>query len=168
MSRRPVVESAAAGLAYAALLWWASVCLVGSFRYEGLAAPYWTAIPRLRTDTSGVVMFFVAGVSICISEYYRTRRNGAFLSKPSAVNASEVHPAAWASLYAVCRAVLVLATGLVCYLSFNVVTHPWSQPLQATHLFSWPSESTLRMVSLAACALSAAGLRISAIRSAPR
>jgi hypothetical protein len=168
MSRNPAVESVAAGVAYAALLWWASVCLVGAFRYQGLANPYWTAIPRLRTDTSGVIMFFVAAASIGISEYCRARRNGVLPGKPSTVRDPAAPSAAWASVYAACRAVLVLGTGLVCYLSLNVIVHPWSQPLQTTHLFPWPSESTLRIISLAACAISAAGLRVIAIRRASR
>jgi hypothetical protein len=168
MSRKPAVEAVAAGVAYAAVLWWATVCLVGAFRYQDLANPYWTAIPRLRTDTSGVIMFFVAAASIGISEYYRARRNGVFLAKFSTADASAAPSAGWASVFAACRAMLVLGTGLVCYLSLNVITHPWSQQLQTTHLFPWPSESSLRMFALAACAVSAAGLRVIAMRRAPR
>jgi hypothetical protein len=80
MSSRPVrwlaVEALAAGLAYGAGLCWASVCLVASFRPDGLGAPYWWDVPGLRTDTSGIIAFFILAAGLAASEYLRLRRPG--------------------------------------------------------------------------------------------
>src|ERR1700729_1235254 len=58
------VEAAAAGLAFGSLLEWASTALVGSFRPQYLADPYWRGVPWLRTDTSGFAAFIVAGICL--------------------------------------------------------------------------------------------------------
>ena len=72
-----VVESAAFGLGYTAVLIWSGSALVASFTdYE--ATPYWPAIPHLRTDTTGVIAFAIAIVSLAVSRYLQLgRRNGA-------------------------------------------------------------------------------------------
>ena len=58
-----MVESAAFGLGYTAVLIWSGSALVASFTdYE--ATPYWPAIPDLRTDTTGVIAFAAAIVSL--------------------------------------------------------------------------------------------------------
>ena len=44
--------------------------------------------------------------------------------------------------------VAVLSTGLVGYLSVNAVTHPSTLELHVTHLLSWPSEGTVRVIAL--------------------
>ena len=44
--------------------------------------------------------------------------------------------------------VAVLSTGLVGYLSVNSVTHPSTLELHVTHLLPWPSEGTVRVISL--------------------
>ena len=55
---------------------------------------------------------------------------------------------------AAAETVAVLATGLFGYLSVNAVTHPATQQIQATHLLSWPTEGTLRVVALLLCIVS--------------
>ena len=65
------VEAAAAGLAFGSLLLWASTCLVGSFRQQDLADPYWRGVPWLRTDTSGFAAVILAAACLLVSEYRR-------------------------------------------------------------------------------------------------
>lgn len=158
-----LIESAAAGLAFGSLLWWASVCLVAIFRPQRLAAPYWSSIPGLRTDTSGFCAFLVAAACMAISEYLRLRRSygTAFRSvddrQPPTKNV--VFDQARLISQAVCKSVKILGAGLVCYLSLSTVTHPSTQDIQATHLFSWPTEGTLRIIALIACVLATSILR---------
>ena len=57
-----------AGLGYAAALCWASVCLLASFRPNRLSSPYWSDIPQLRSDTSGIAAFGLAALALCGSE----------------------------------------------------------------------------------------------------
>lgn len=146
------VEAAAAGLAFGSLLEWASTALVGSFRPLDLADPYWRGVPWLRTDTSGFAAFIVAAVCLLSSEHLRLRR------RRSAASAGAVPPptAPGGVLLAMAAAetVAVLATGLFGYLSVNAVTHPATQQIQATHLLSWPTEGTLRVVALLLCIVS--------------
>lgn len=146
------VEAATAGLAFGSLLEWASTALVGSFRPLDLADPYWRGVPWLRTDTSGFAAFLVAAVCLLTSEYLRLRR------RRSAASAGAVPPptAPGGVLLAMAAAetVAVLATGLFGYLSVNTVTHPATQQIQATHLLSWPTEGTLRVVALLLCIVS--------------
>lgn len=146
------VEAATAGLAFGSLLEWASTALVGSFRPLDLADPYWRVVPWLRTDTSGFAAFIVAAVCLLSSEYLRLRR------RRSAASAGAVPPptAPGGVLLAMAAAetVAVLATGLFGYLSVNAVTHPATQQIQATHLLSWPTEGTLRVVALLLCIVS--------------
>ena len=163
------VEAATAGLAFGSLLEWASTALVGSFRPLDLADPYWRVVPWLRTDTSGFAAFIVAAVCLLSSEYLRLRRRRSAASAgavPPAASAGAVPPAArpgqcrprrpGAVLLAMAAAetVAVLATGLFSYLSVNAVTHPATQQIQATHLLSWPTEGTLRVVALLLCIVS--------------
>lgn len=147
------VEAAAAGLAFGSLLEWASTALVGSFRPLDLADPYWRGVPWLRTDTSGFAAFLVAAVCLLTSEYLRLRR------RRSAASAGAVPPptalgGAVLLAMAAAETVAVLATGLFGYLSVNAVTHPATQQIQATHLLSWPTEGTLRVVALLLCIVS--------------
>src|SRR5579862_3923240 len=51
---RLVVESVALGLRYAAVLIFGGAALVAAFSTNE-SLPYWALIPRLRTDTSGVL-----------------------------------------------------------------------------------------------------------------
>jgi hypothetical protein len=121
--------------------------LVAAFSdYE--AYPYWPAIPHLRTDTSGFLAFGVALVSLAVSRYLELRRRGALGDTPvrPVSRSAGVHAA-----QAVADAAVVCATGLVIYLSLNAVTHPWSLPLQLSHLWQGPSEGTSRVIGLAAC-----------------
>jgi hypothetical protein len=142
------VEAATAGLAFAALLGWASTALVGSFRGEDLPGRYWQPIP-VRTDTSGFIAFVVAAICLATSEYLRLRRRRA------APPASPPDRAATVVL-AVAETVAVLTTGLFVYLSFNAITHPGSLLLHITHLLPWPAEGTVRIEALVLCACSAA------------
>jgi hypothetical protein len=130
------------------------------------AYPYWPAIPHLRTDTSGFLAFAVALVSLAVSRYLELRRRGDrgdTQVKPVSRSAG-VH-----AVQAVADAAVVCATGLVIYLSLNAITHPWSLPVQLSHLWPWPSEGTARMTGLAACWIAVATrhyLRATATRPA--
>ena len=66
-----------AGVGYAAALCWASVCLLASFRPDSLSSPYWSGIPFLRSDTSGIAGLVLAALCLCGSEYLRWRRHAA-------------------------------------------------------------------------------------------
>jgi hypothetical protein len=143
-NRKLAVESAAFGVGYTAVLIWAGTALVASFS-EGEANPYWPAIPQLRTDTTGIIAFAVAIVSLAVSKYLQlTRRSGA-PAQPVA------RPAAVVAAQAVAETAAVLGTGLVVYLSLNAVTHPGTLRLQLTHLLPWPSEGTVRVIGLGVC-----------------
>lgn len=145
---RLAVEAVTAGLAFGALLGWASTALVGSFRGEDLAARYWQPIP-LRTDTSGFIAFLVAALCLATSEYLRLQRRREAVSGPP--------PRAAATLVlAVAETVTILATGLFIYLSFNAITHPGSLHLHITHLLPWPAEGTVRVEALVLCVCSTA------------
>ena len=71
---RLVIEAITAGLAFGSLLSWASTCLVGSFRPQGLANPYWPSVPNLRTDTAGLIAFIICAICLITSEYLRLHR----------------------------------------------------------------------------------------------
>ena len=60
---------------------------------------------------------------------------------------------------------VILATGLVVYLSVNTVSHPASLNLQATHLAPWPTEGTLRVIALVLCVFSASQVRAGRARA---
>jgi hypothetical protein len=146
-TRKLVVESVALGLGYAALLIFGGSALVAAFsNYE--AYPYWPAIPHLRTDTSGFLAFAVALVSLSVSRYLTLRRRGARGDTPvkPVSRRAGVHV-----VQAVAEAAVVSATGVVIYLSLNAVTHPWSLPVQLSHLTPWPSEGTARVTALVVC-----------------
>src|ERR1022692_4058372 len=160
-SRRLALEALAAGLAYGAGLCWASVCLVASFRPGNLIAPYWRGVPGLRTDTSGILAFFVLAVCFAASEYLRLDRRRAGAVKPDREVTAGAQPGGTARLLApaISETVALLATGLVVYLSVNAVTHPATLGIHATHLATWPTEGTLRVAALLLCACSAAAFR---------
>ncbi|HVT68867.1 MAG TPA: hypothetical protein VHF26_14040 [Trebonia sp.] len=143
-NRRLVVESAAFGLGYTAVLIWVGSALVGSFGHSD-ASPYWPAIPFLRTDTAGVLAFAVAIVTLTVSRYLQLRRRTIAPVEP-ATRAGGVLAA-----QAVAETAAVLGTGLVIYLSFNAVTHPVTLRIQLTHLLPWPSEGTVRVIGLGIC-----------------
>jgi hypothetical protein len=130
------------------------------------AYPYWPAIPHLRTDTSGFLAFAVALVSLAVSRYLELRRRGDrgdAQVKPVSRSAG-VH-----AVQAVADAAVVCGTGVVIYLSLNAITHPWSLPLQLSHLAPWPSEGTARVTALAVCVVAVATrhyLRATATRPA--
>ena len=151
------IEALTFGLAYGAGLCWASVCLLASFRPAGLSAPYWSAIPHLRSDTSGVLAFFAVAVFLTCSEFLRLSRRRAGTAALDGGAPGERWPALAA--LAAAETVAILATGLVVYLSVNTVSHPASLDLQATHLAPWPTEGTLRVIALVLCVFSAGQVR---------
>jgi hypothetical protein len=143
------VESAALGLGYATTLVWIGSAFVGSFSgYE--AVPYWSAVPRLRTDTAGVLAFAVAAVCLTVAKYLQLARRG------DAPVRRDTRPAGVLALQSVGETAAVLGTALVIYLSLNEVTHPWTLTIQLTHLLPWPTEGTVRVLALAICLLSVA------------
>jgi hypothetical protein len=161
-----LVEAITTGLACGSVLWWVGSSLVGIFRPDDLAIPYWSGLPHLRTDTSGFIAFIVAVVCITSSEYLRLRRRHeegrkAYEARHLGNTDNQVlsgNPIAF-MFQAFCRAVALMSTGIVVYLSLNTVTHPATQYMTATHLLSWPTEGTLRIVALICCVIAVAILR---------
>jgi len=143
-NRKLIVESVAFGLGYTAVLIWSGSALVASFT-DGEANPYWPDIPQLRTDTTGVIAFAVAIVSLVVSKYLQLRRRSE--PRPEAV----ARAAGVLAVQAVAETAAVLATAVVVYLSLNAVTHPVTLGIQLTHLWPWPSEGTVRVTGLGIC-----------------
>jgi hypothetical protein len=147
-NRRLVIESVAFGLGYTAVLIWFGSAMVAAFTADE-AEPYWSVIPHLRTDTSGVIAFAIAVVTLAVSRYLQLgRRNGAPV-QPAA--RTVVRPGGVLAVQAMAETAAFLATGMVIYLSFNSWTHPATLYLQLTHLWPWPSEGTVRVIGLAVC-----------------
>ena len=134
-NRKLLVESAAFGLGYTAVLIWSGAALVASFS-GGEAEPYWPAIPHLRTETAGVIAFAVAAISLVVSRYLQLRRRSGAPAQPATRSADVL------AVQAVAETAAVLSTGLVVYLSLNAVTHPVTLGLQLTHL--WPCRARAR------------------------
>lgn len=148
-------EAAALGVGYTSALCWASTCMVGTFGGASLASPYWPALPWLRTDTTGVIAFALAAVSLSASKYLRLRRSRAgAIAKHSVGRPASVH-----AVQAIAETASVLTTALVFYLSMNVVTHSMTLRLQLTHLWPWPSEGTVRVIALGLCIASVSATR---------
>jgi hypothetical protein len=155
-NRKLLIESAAFGLGYTAVLIWFGSAMVASFTADE-AEPYWSAIPHLRTDTSGVISFAIAVVTLAVSRYLQLgRRNGA-LAQPAAQTV--VRPGGVLALQAMAETAAFLATCMVVYLSFNSWTHPATLYLQLTHLWPWPSEGTVRVIGLGVCLVCVAASR---------
>jgi hypothetical protein len=152
-NQKLIVESAAFGLGYSAVLIWIGSAFVGSFGDFDDAYPYWPAVKGLRTDTAGALAFAVAVVTLVLSRYLQLRRRGT-----APVRTAERAPAVLA-VQAVADVALVLATAVVIYLSANAAMHPWTLPIQLTHLAPWPSEGTVRVTALGVCLLAAAARR---------
>jgi hypothetical protein len=155
---RSYLEGALTGLAYAGALAAVGAFLVGSFRPGNLGDPYWIRIGRLRTDTFGFTCFFLAALAFAWSEFLR-------LTRVTRTRSASPPPAGAVALLvlAAARSLAVAGSILVAYLSVNAVTHPETLGLSATHLLSWPTESTLRVVALVltACGVAVArALRI--------
>jgi hypothetical protein len=156
VNRRLAVESAAFGLGYTAVLIWFGSVLVASFTADE-AEPYWSVIPHLRTDTSGVMAFAVAIVTLSVSRYLQLRRCNGVPVRPVAQPVAR--PAGVLAVQAMAETAAVLATGIVIYLSLNAFTHPFTLTLQLTHLWPWPSEGTVRVIGLGICLVSVATSR---------
>jgi hypothetical protein len=156
-----VVEGAATGLAAGTALVALGALAVASFAPERLPAPYWIRIPGLRTDTLGTLCFVVATVALAVSEALRIAR-----ARPT--SSGQPAPSAPGGLrrpvvLGSARALTAAGTALVLYLSLNSVTHPWSLALPASHLLSWPTESTLRVAGVALVTVAAAVARFARI-----
>ena len=143
-----VLEALTFGLACAAGLCWGSVCILASFRPDELSAPYWSRIHGLRSDTFGVVSFLAVAIFLTCSEFLRLNRKQAGIAEKGKVSRRRLRNAA---ALALSETGAILATGLVLYVSINAVTHPETLNRQATHLASWPTEGTLRVISLLLC-----------------
>lgn len=158
---RAATEAAATGLAYSAALCWASTCLVASFRPSILVSPYWSAIPVLRTDTTGVIAFVATAASLWASRFLRYRRiqlDGAKFDLSLPPNPRIL------GLLATSETAAVLLTVVFVYLSINAVSHPPTLSMRLTHLAPWPTEDTTRacaLIVLAAAAAASQYLRIS-------
>ncbi|MGO9782415.1 MAG: hypothetical protein ACLPKE_28765 [Streptosporangiaceae bacterium] len=161
--RRLALEAALAGAGYAAALCWASVCVLASFRPDSLSDPYWSGLPHLRSDTSGIAGFVLAALCLCGSEYLRWRRRaaaaGGAAGQAAGRRAQTLTGRGPLLLLSASETSALLCSGLVGYLSVNEVTHPATLRLQATHLLAWPAEGTLRVVALLLAAASVAVLR---------
>jgi hypothetical protein len=142
-----VVESVTLGLGYSAVLVWIGSAFVGSFGDFDDAYPYWPAIPHLRTDTAGFLGFAIAVVCLVVSRYLQLGRRYGAPAEPAA----GPRPARVLAVQAVADVAVLLGTGLVIYLSVNGAMHPWTLPVQLTHLLPWPSEGTVRVIALAVC-----------------
>ena len=151
-NRKLVIESAAFGIGYATLLVWIGSAFVGSFGDFDDAYPYWPAIHGLRTDTAGALAFAVAIIALVVSRYLQLRRRGAVVPRHRAAR-----PAGVLAVQAAADVAAVLATAVVIYLSLNAAMHPWTLPMQLTHLLpSGPSEGTVRVISLGVCLVATA------------
>jgi len=153
---RGIIEAAAWGLAVSCGFCWASACLVATFRPQQLARPYWPALSGLRTDTAGALAFFISAAGLAVSEYLRLERRRRTPVLPAS---GRQRPEIASAAQAVARTVAVISAALIAYLSANQVTHPETLSLQATHFMRWPTEGTLRVLALAAFAVSAGLLR---------
>jgi hypothetical protein len=146
------IEGAVSGLAYSSGLVALSSFLVGSFRPQNVTHPYWSHLAWLRTDSFGIVCFFVATVGLATSGYLRrsnviTRRSATADRAPGTISLITS---------VVARSLAAAGTTLVVYISINSVTHPITLGLPATHLLPWPTEGTLRAVSLIVVAIAVA------------
>jgi hypothetical protein len=158
------VEAATTGLAAGTALVAFGALGVASFRPEGLPAPYWIQLPGLRTDTTGTLCFVVATVGFAISEGLRlARRQTAAVPGSASSPGRPTSARTPALIHGAARALTAAGTVLVLYLSVNAVTHPWSLTLPASHLLSWPTESTLRVAALVVVAVSAGVARFQGI-----
>lgn len=151
-NRRLVVESAALGLGYATTLIWIGSAFVGSFGDFADAYPYWPAIPKLRTDTAGFIAFGIAIIALVTSRYLELGRR----NRAPAETVAVTRPAGVLLVQALADVAVVLGTGLVLYLSVNEAMHPWTLPVQLTHLLPWPSEGTVRVLTLGICLVAVA------------
>jgi hypothetical protein len=140
------------GLTYSSGLIALSAFLVGSFRPRDLSHPYVGHLAWLRIDTFGIASFFVATVGLAASGYLR-RSYGV-----TRQSATDGRAPGTSSLFitAVARSLVAAGTTLVVYISINAVTHPSTLDRPATHVLSWPTEGTLRAVSLIVVAFAVA------------
>lgn len=138
------IEGGVSGLAYSSGLVALSAFLVGSFRPQDLRNPYLGHLSWLRTDTFGIVSFVVATVGLAASRYLRR----SYVVTLRSANAGRTPGTISLLTIVVARSLVAAGTTLVVYISINAVTHPMTLGLPATHLLSWPTEGTLRAVSL--------------------
>jgi hypothetical protein len=151
-----------AGIASACALVVLGVFAVASFRPADLPMPYWGPLDWMRTDTSGLLCFVMGIVAFGTSEYLRIQRRadelGSIHGSMSSPPVQPVISAAAARTFGIAGALVVM------YLSVNAVTHPWSLGLPVSHLLTWPSESTLRVLALIVVAVATAVARAQRIQ----
>jgi len=146
------IEGGVSGLAYSSALVALSAFLVGSFRPRDLSHPYVGHLAWLRIDSVGIASFVVATVGLATSGYLK-RSYGVIGQSATDGRA----PGAIRLLITVvARSLVAAGTTLVVYISINAVTHPFTLGRPATHLLSWPTEGTLRAVSLIVVAFAVA------------
>lgn len=166
-----MLESVTFGLGYSAVLVWIGSAFVGSFGDFDDGYPYWPAIPHLRTDTAGAIAFAVAIICLVISRYLQLGRRNRGPAEPAArLRPARIRPAPVLLVQALADVGALLGTGLVLYLSVNEAMHPWTMPIQLTHLSPWPSEGTARVIALGVCLVGMATrryLRATASRPVP-
>jgi hypothetical protein len=146
------IEGGVIGLTYSSALVALSALLVGSFRPQDLSHPYVGHLAWLRIDSFGIVSFFVATVGLAASGYLRRSHEVARRS----ATAGQAPGNICVFTIAVARSLAAAGTILVVYVSINAVTHPITLGRPATHLLSWPTEGTLRAVSLIVVAVAVA------------
>lgn len=146
-----MVEAIAFGLGYTAVLIWIGSALVASFGYDEYN-PYWSAIP-LRTDTAGALAFGVSIVTLAISRYLELSRRSGVPTEPVPRSGGVL------MVQAVADTAVFLGTALVIYLSCNAFMHPSTLDIHLTHLMSWPTEGTVRVIALFVCFVAVATRR---------
>jgi hypothetical protein len=146
------IEGAVSGIAYSSGLVALSVFLVGSFRPQELHQPYVGDLAWLRTDTLGIVCFFLATIGLACSWFLRRVFEVNFQSATVGCAPGTIR----LLFTVVARTLVVAGTTLVIYISINAVTHPFTLGMQATHLLSWPTEGLLRVISVIVVAFAVA------------
>jgi hypothetical protein len=152
------VEGGVTGLTYSSALVALSAFVIGSFRPDDLPHPYVGHLVWLRTDTFGIICFFVATLGLATSEYLRRSRLANRRSAIASPSSGTI-----GLIGAIARALTAAGTTLVVYISVNAVTHPATLSLPATHLLSWPTEGILRALSLIVVAFAVAIGRVQRI-----
>jgi hypothetical protein len=160
--RRLLIEAAAADLAYASVLCWASTRLVATFGGEPLSGPYWPSIPWLRTDTTGILSFALAAVCLVVSKYQRLLR---LRTNPPAQQLPE-RPAGIMAAQSVAETAAILATGVRCLSLAQCRDPQLHAPAHVTHVLFWPSEGTVRVIALIICVVAVAATRYLRVLSA--
>ena len=151
--RKLVVESAAFGIGYTAVLIWSGTGSGGQLQRRG-GEPVLARDPRpadrhdRRARVRGSPLSVSSSANTCSSSAAAVRLLGPRPGPPAST---------WCRRWP--RRAAFLGTGVVIYLSLNAVTHPFTLRLQLTHLWPWPSEGTVRVIALFVCLVAVAVTR---------